>query len=218
MTPEIRVLVVDDHALLRTTLVERLRREPGIDVVGTAVNADQAIEKLAECAPSIVLMDVDMPGLSSFEAARTMAWMRPDTRIIFLSGFYHDRYIEQALDVKARGYVTKVEPPETIIEAIREVASGGVYFSGDVRSRIVIESGGTRLAEESTSRASTLTVRELEVLRYIARGLSKKEIANIMHISVKTVDRHSANLMTKLDIHDRVELARFAIREGLAEA
>jgi DNA-binding NarL/FixJ family response regulator len=215
---EIRVLVVDDHALLRTTLVERLRREPGLSVVGTANNADQAIERVMECVPDIILLDVDMPGLSSFEAARTIAWMRPESRIIFVSGFFHDRYIEQALEVKARGYVTKIEPPETIIEAVREVAAGGVYFSGDVRSRIVIEPGGTRLAEEATSRASTLTVRELEVLRYIARGLSKKEIANIMHISVKTVDRHSANLMTKLAIHDRVELARFAIREGLAEA
>jgi DNA-binding NarL/FixJ family response regulator len=215
---DVRILVVDDHALLRSTFAERLRREHGFTVVGMAANADQAIEKVMECDPNVILMDIDMPGLSSFDAAQTIGWMKPSVRIIFLSAFFHDRYIEQALKVKARGYVTKYEPPETIVAAIREVAAGGVYFSDDVRSRILVDTSGARLANETSSRASTLTNREIEVLRYLARGLSKKQIAAIMHISIKTVDRHSANIMTKLDLHDRVELARFAIREGLAEA
>ena len=214
----IKVLLVDDHALVRDALRERLAREPGFVVVGSAGSADEAIEKLTACAPDIVLMDIDMPGLICFDAARKITALRPDTRIIFLSAFLHDRYIEQALEVRASGYLSKSEPPEQVVTAIREVAAGGASFSEEVRSRIIVDAGGARLQRESRSRASTLTTREHEILRYIARGLSKKEIASTMGISVKTVDRHSTNLMTKLDIHDRVELARYAIREGLAEA
>jgi DNA-binding NarL/FixJ family response regulator len=100
----------------------------------------------------------------------------------------------------------------------RAEAAGGACFSPPVRSRIVVDSEGAKLGETAQSRTSTLTTREVEVLRYITRGLAKKQIANLLHISVKTVDKHSVNLMTKLDIHDRVERARFTIREGLAEA
>ncbi len=218
MTSGIRILVADDHALVRGALAERLRREPEFEVVGTAGTADEAIELSMQLQPHIVLMDIDMPGLICFDAARTMTTTSPDVRIIFLSAFIHDWYIEQALAVKARGYITKREPPERVVAAVREVAAGGAFFSDEVRSRLIVDSSGAKLAEESKSRASTLTAREVEVLRYIAKGLSKKEVAQTMHLSVKTIDRHCANLMQKLDIHDRVELARFAIREGLAEA
>jgi DNA-binding NarL/FixJ family response regulator len=218
MSDDIHVLIVDDHALIRGALGERIEREPGLHVVATASNAEEAVEKTIAHSPNIVLMDIDMPGLICFDAARTIASVRPNTNIIFLSAFLHDWYVEQALHVKAKGYLTKAEPPETVLLAIQEVASGGAFFSDAVQSRIVVGSSGTSLAKETKSRASTLTGREVEILRYIARGLSKKEIANTMHLSVKTVDRHVANLMNKLLIHDRVELTRFAIREGLTEA
>ena len=218
MTTGVRIVVADDHALVRGALAERLRREPEFEVVGTAGTADEAIELAMQLQPHVVLMDIDMPGLICFDAARTMMTTSPEVRVIFLSAFIHDWYIEQALAVKARGYITKREPPERVVSAIREVAAGGAFFSDEVRSRLVVDSSGAKLAEESKSRASTLTSREVEVLRYIAKGLSKKEVAQTMHLSVKTIDRHCANLMQKLDIHDRVELARFAIREGLAEA
>ncbi|MGB2985201.1 MAG: response regulator transcription factor [Phycisphaerae bacterium] len=199
-------------------LAERLQREPGLAVVGTASTADEAIDKAIECHPDVVLMDIDMPGLICFDAARRITALQPDARIIFLSAFLHDHYIDQALRAKARGYLTKREPPETVVAAILEVASGGAYFSEEIRSRIVVETGGTKLAERSASLISILTTRETETLRYIAKGLAKKEIAATMGVSVKTVDRHATNLMSKLDIHDRVELARFAIREGIADA
>jgi DNA-binding NarL/FixJ family response regulator len=218
MHGEIKILVVDDHALVRGALSERLSREPGFTVVAVASTADEAIEKSVDHQPDVILMDIDMPGLICFDAARTIETTSPASRIIFLSAFLHDWYVEQALAVKARGYLTKREPPETVVLAVREVAAGGAFFSDEVNSRIVVDSAGARLAKKSKSRASTLTAREVEVLRYVAKGLSKKEAASTMHLSVKTVDRHCANLMTKLDIHDRVELARFAIREGLAEA
>ena len=215
---EIKILVVDDHALVRGSLAERLNREPDFSVVGTAGTADEGIEKTAEFRPDIILMDIDMPGLLCFDAARTIASVAPEARIIFVSALSHDWCIEQALEVQAGGYLTKHEPPDTIVAAVRDVAAGGACFSEEVRSRIVVDSTGAKLVRDSKSRASTLTAREVEVLRYVARGLSKKEIANTMHLSVKTVDRHCANLMTKLDIHDRVGLARFAIREGFTGA
>ncbi len=218
MNDNIRILIVDDHALVRGALSERLKQEPGLEVVGGAGDAAEALRMTLEHNPDIVVMDIDMPGMICFDAAREIALQRPDTRVIFLSAFLHDWYIQQALHVKARGYLTKREPPEKVIMAIREVTAGGAYFSEEVRARIVVDRDGATLSDDARSLVSTLTTREVEVLRYIARGLSKKEIAHLMHISVKTVDKHSTNLMSKLRIHDRVELARYAIREGLAEA
>lgn len=217
MTDPIRVLLVDDHALVRGALAERLGREPGLVVVGTAGTAEEALRKARESKPHVVLTDIDMPGLDCFEAARRLIAMQPDVRVVFLSAFIHDRYVDEALAVKAHGYLTKSEPPERVVAAIREVASGGAYFSAEVRSRIVVEASGVRLRGGSTSRVATLSRRELEVLRYIARGLGKKEIATITHLSLKTVEHHATRLMNRLDIHDRVELTRFALREGLAE-
>jgi DNA-binding NarL/FixJ family response regulator len=211
-----KILMVDDHALVRQALCDRLARESALEVVGTASTADEAIVIAAEARPDIVLMDIDMPGMICFDAAQRIASNLPEVRLAFLSAFFHDSYIEQALKVRARGYLTKVEPLDTLVAAIHEIARGGVYFSDEVKSRLVLERDGVKLAGAGQTRASTLTKRELEVLRYIARGLSKKEIASTMHLSVKTIENHCNNLMSKLDIHDRVELTRFAIREGLA--
>ncbi len=216
MTPPVTILLADDHQLVLGALAERLEREAGLRVVGSAADAEEAIDQVRRHRPDIVLMDIDMPGMSSFEAARTISSFRPPSRIIFVSAYTHDRYIQQALEVRAAGYVTKRESSETLIEAILEVRAGGAYFSPEVQDRIVVDSSGPRLATEPKARIATLTRRELEVLQYLARGSGKRDIAEASHISVKTVDTHCTNLMRKLDIHDRVGLARFAIREGLA--
>jgi two-component system response regulator NreC len=215
---KISLLLVDDHALVREMLSARLNAEPDMVVVGTAADADDAIGQAVRLRPDIVVMDVDMPGVLCFEAARVIQERCAGTRILFLSAFFHDRYVEQALAAKAAGYVIKADPPERIVAAIRSVAGGASYFSEEVQERIVVSSEGTRLAARRQSRAATLTPRELEILRYIARGMAQKEVARTMHVSVPTVRTHTANLMKKLGIHDRVELTRFAIREGLAEA
>lgn len=214
----ITVVMADDQPLVRLPLASWLRQTGDIKVVGEAGNADDAVTAALRERPDIVLMDIDMPGLLAFDAVRTIKSRCPRTRVIVLSGFFHDKYIEAALAAEASGYVTKGEPPDVVVSAIRTVAGGGVYFSPQVQERLVVDATGVHLATEGKTRASTLTARELEVLRYIARGLSKKDIASIMHLSVKTVDNHSTSLMSKLNIHDRVELARYAIREGLAEA
>jgi DNA-binding NarL/FixJ family response regulator len=215
---EVRVLLVDDHDLLRDTLAERLRREDGLTIAGVAGDAQAGLELALVCRPDVAMMDIDMPGRPAFEAARDLVRALPDTRLLFLSAFAHDRYIDQALSVGALGYLTKSESVERVIDAIRRVSEGRAYFSREVAERIVVEGDGARLERDSKgSRASTLTRRENEVLCYLARGRSKKEIAASMHLSVKTVEKHTDNLMRKLEIHDRVELARFAIREGLTE-
>jgi DNA-binding NarL/FixJ family response regulator len=215
---QISLLLVDDHALMRQTLQERLEREPDMVVVGAVENADRAVAEAVRLAPDVILMDIDMPGLGCFEAAGTIRARCAHTRIIFLSAFSHDAYVEQALGAKAAGYLTKAETPEAVVRAIRTVASGRSYFSPQVEERIVVDTQGARLGGMRRSRAATLTPRELEVLRYIARGLSQKEIAKLMNVGQRTAEKHTENLMRKLGIHDRVELSRFAIREGIAEA
>ena len=217
MNGQVKLLLVDDHALIRETLADRLNREPDLLVLAVVGEAEAAIQACAEHDPDMVLMDINMPGLSCFDASRRLRSLRPQVKIIFLSAFTHDLYIDQALKVKAHGYITKREPVPRVIAAIREVATGGAYFSDEVSSRIVVESSGTKLRQQQRSIASTLTSRELDVLLYIAKGLSQKEIAHLMNRAEKTVSAHTTRLMEKVDIHDRVELAKFAIREGLAE-
>lgn len=217
-TRTIRILIADDHALVRSSIARCLTAEDGITVVAEVENASDAVDRALQLKPDIVLLDIDMPGLLPFDAAKTITNHLPETRIMFVSAFSHDRYIQAALDVNASGYVTKGESAENVIAAIRAVSRGRTFFSSNVQARMVIDSRGARLAETPLARHGTLTQRELEVLRYIASGMSKKEIAATMHLSVKTVDNHSTNLMSKLDIHDRVELTRYAIREGLTNA
>ena len=215
----IRLFLVDDHTLVRDTLADRLTCESGFAVVGVAPDAVDIIKSIRNLELDIVLMDIDMPGVCCFDATQQIMMLRPDINIVFLSAFCHDHYIDMALRVKAKGYLTKSEPFSMLVKALRRVASGRTYFSPDVQARVVAGTKGVRLGKtQNTSRVSILSRRETEVLRYIAKGRSKKEIAEIMHVSVKTVDAHTQRLMNKLEIHNRVQLARFAIREKISQA
>ncbi|MDP6519029.1 MAG: response regulator transcription factor [Planctomycetota bacterium] len=214
----IRILLVDDHELVRSALSGQLSTQPDFDIVGEAADAQAAIAGASEHRPDVLLMDIDMPGMICFDAARRIVSRFPETKIIFVSAFFHDHYIDQALKVRARGYLRKSEPIAQLMAAIREVAAGGVWFSEEVSARIVVGEGSAALDTATLTCVSTLSDREVEVLRYLARGMSKKQVAATMHLSPKTIDNHTCRIMNKLDIHDRVELARFAIREGLAEA
>lgn len=217
MTGLVRVMVVDDHALVRDVLAGRLAAEPDIEVVGTAPDAGAAVTQAVESTPDVILMDIDMPGVSPFDAARTIRESSPQVKIIFLSAYVNDQYIDQALEIEAQGYLSKQEPAEVVIDAVRRAYHGGTRFSKAVRDRIVLDAGGVRLTPGRTSRLHLLTTREREILGYLANGMPKKEIARLLDISPKTVEKHCDHLMDKLDIHDRVKLARFAIREGLAQ-
>ncbi len=212
------VLIVDDHALVRGMLADRLSMEVDLSVISTASDAGEALQATSQHGPDIVLMDIDMPGLACFEAARQIRSAHPQTAIVFLSAHCQDGYVEQALEAGAAGYLTKDEPLEVVLSAVRTVAGGGSYFSAEVQGRLVVDPKGARLGRRGQTRASTLTPREREILRYVARGLSQKQMAEVTSRSSKTIHKHCNNIMAKLDLHDRVELTRFAIREGLAEA
>ncbi len=218
MSKPISILLADDHELIGKMLSSLLESESDMQVVGSLSNSEDAIQEAIRLAPDVCVLDIDMPGPSCFDAARTITMRCPNTRIIFLSAFVLDRYVQQALDVGAAGYVNKKESPQIVLKAIRAAAAGDAYFSADVQERIAIDSSGARLVLTKPTPFSKLTPRELEVLQHIAMGLSKKEIAKELHISANTVDNHTNHLMTKLRIHDRVGLTRLAIREGLVSA
>lgn len=213
----ITVQIVDDHALLRDMLKQRLHQEQGIEVVADAANGAEAVETAGRIRPDILLLDIDMPGISAFEAARQIRAASPDTRIIFLSAYVNDSYINQALGVQAAGYVVKEHSLGTLLEAIRAVHGGDNYFSPEIESRLVINRDGVSLSGDHQATLQVLTQRELEVLTSLAKGLQKKEIGLRLGISPKTVDQHCSHIMMKLDLHDRVDLTRFAIREGLVD-
>lgn len=219
MNRMVSVVIADDHKLLRQCVGAVLSQNTGIQVAADVGTSDGAIDACIQHKPDVAVLDIDIPGVDTFEAARTIRARSPRTRIVFLSAFTLDRYIEAALRAGAMGYVAKSEPIETVVRAIHAVAAGQCYFSPEVHQRIVIDDQGPVLSPDAVNtRASTLTTRETEVLRYLAQGKSKKEIAGLMCLSIKTVENHAANLMARLNIHDRVELARFAIREGLTTA
>lgn len=218
MSRRTSVLLADDHVMLRESLARVLEATPDLSVVAQVGDAGAAVDRAVALRPDIVLMDIDMPGLVPFRAARLIRGRCPAVRIVFLSAFCYDRYIEQALAVGACGYVTKAQSVTSIVAAVRAVATGRTCFAPDIEARLVVDADGVHLAHPGQSRSAVLSEREAEVLRYLADGLSKKEIATITHLSERTVNRHCTNLMGKLGIHDRVKLARFAVREGYVEA
>ncbi|MCR9095417.1 MAG: response regulator transcription factor [bacterium] len=216
MTTTSKILLVDDQEMMREALAQHLASQDGFEVVASVSNHALAIEAAGDHQPDVALLDIEVPGLDCFVAAREIAERSPETRIVFLSAFCRDHYIEQALEVKAAGYIVKGEEPGVLHRAIEIVGAGGTFFSEQVENRLVLGDDGLMIAEPGSTRAASLTKREREILRYVAVGMSKKEIASLVDLSVRTVDAHVRNIMEKLDLHDRVELARFAIREGIS--
>jgi DNA-binding NarL/FixJ family response regulator len=215
MPAPITVVVADDHALIRSALVGVLNSTADIRVVGEAGTAEEAHAEVVAKSPRVLVLDVDMPGKDAFQLVGELRRERPGTDTLILSGNTFDRLIQSARQAGVKGYVSKADRTEQVMEAIRAIDRGGSFFSTAVQARIApadarVPSGATK--------SERLSDRELEVLRYVGRGFAKKQIAEMMSISVKTVDKHVTTVMAKLDIHDRVELARYAIREGLIKA
>ncbi len=215
----IRVLCVDDHSFLVEGLAARFELERDVELVGSLPSAERLLAVATETKPDIVLLDIEMPGTDAFVAAEDLRRQCPEVRTIFLSAYVRDHYISAAVKAGAWGYFSKSEDAETIIKGIRKVAGGEFAFSPMVQERCRPAVPGKRAGVEPPStRLDALTTREQEVLRFIGRGLSREEIAKTMCRSPKTVDGHREAIMQKLGIHDRAELVRFAIREGLVEA
>lgn len=216
----IKVLLVDDHKLMVDCLRPHLESKiDGLSIVGWADDGTRAVEMAQELEPDLILMDIDLPGMGCFEAAKTIRNRRPEVQIMFLSAHQHDEYIESALRVGARGYAVKNEELEAIVGGVRRILAGELYYSPSILNRVRMnEEGGLSLDRPPATRLQSLTERERQILVMLAQGESVKRIATALKIAYKTVDKHKVSLMKKLDIHDRVELCRFAVREHLIQA
>jgi DNA-binding NarL/FixJ family response regulator len=213
---KIRVLLTDDHTLFRQGLRTLLTSEPDIEVIAEAANAGEAVGTAAQSRPDVVLLDIGMPGLSSFEAARQIRRDRPDTKILFLSMYDDEDYLAECMDVGGNGYVLKDSPAEQLTTAIREVARGGSYLSPRMLSRLVNDfRTQVRDGEGRLSRFGSLTKREREILKLLAEGNSVKEIAGNLDLSVKTVEAHKFNLMRKLNLHNKAQVVQYAIQKKI---
>ena len=212
---EIRVLLAEDHTIVRKGLRSLLDAEAGIEVVGEAGDGREAVRKVQQLSPDIVVMDIAMPGLNGLEGTRQIRKRFPEVKVVILTMHTDEEYILQILASGASGYVVKQAAPRELVSAIQSVHRGGSFFSPSISKKIV--EGYIRQAEATVEASSyqKLTEREREVLQLIAEGHSTRQIGQLLHISVKTVETHRAHLTDKLDIHSVAELTQYAIRKGV---
>ncbi len=227
---EITLMLVEDHDIVRAGLRSFLDTQPGLRVVAEAGNGEEALQRVTETRPRIVLMDITMPGMDGLEATRRIKEMLPECTILALTVHQDKQYLMEMLRAGASGYVTKQSASEELVAAIHAVASGNVYLQPALAHWLLedyqrlarqVEAGrsGTEArgepAEEAPVSLDTLSARERQVLELVAQGLNNREISARLELSPKTVARHRERLMGKLNMHSRTELVKFAIRTGL---
>ena len=209
----IRVLVVDDHAVVRAGLTRILDAEPDIEAVAEAPNGERAVFEAMEHQPDVVLMDVVMPGKSGIEATRAVLQAVPSTTVLVLSMQDDPRYVREAFEAGASGYVMKEAADDEVVDAVRAVASGQRYLHPALGARLLeAESEERRRAAEDP-----LSDREREILRLLALGHTNQEIAKMLYVSVRTAETHRAHIMQKLGLTSRAELVRYALGEGMLD-
>jgi DNA-binding NarL/FixJ family response regulator len=209
------VFIVDDHNLVRSGIRALIEAAPELKVVGEASDGRQAVEQIESLRPELVLMDVAMSGLNGIDAARQVHSSLPETRIIMLSMHEDRQYVFEALKAGATGYVLKSAAFQDLIVAIDTVMSDRNYISPALSDTVMNDYIRRAQGEEKTTELGRLSGREREVLQLIAEGKSSAEVGELLHISVRTVDTHRHNIMTKLEIHSIAGLTKFAIRHGL---
>ena len=212
---KIKVLIADDHALLREGIRSLLSQYPDIEVVGEASNGKEAITQAMKFSPDIVLMDIAMPGLGGLEATLELHKISPKTKIIVLTQYEDKEYIFRFLQAGAVGYVLKKSGGAELVSAIRAVYQGGSFLHPQVTRGVIEGYVERQRGEVSEDPYESLSDREKQVLKLIAEGHTSKGIAQILGISVKTVMAHRTNIMVKLDLHTRTELIKFALRKGI---
>ena len=215
MSDQIRLLLADDHAVVRSGLRMLLEAQPDMTIVGEAETGQEAIRRVAELSPDVVLMDIEMPGMNGIEATRRIKAGAPAAAVLALTMYEDDQYFFEMLRAGASGYVPKRAAPDELVSAIRAVSRGEVFLYPSLAGRLVQDYLRRGPAGEEEPPGDELTPREQEVLTLIAEGLSNNEIADRLVISAKTVDRHRENIMRKLNLHNRVDLVKYALRKGL---
>ena len=208
----IRVLIADDHGIVRSGLRMLIERQGDMSVVAEADDGVDALELTQAERPDVAVLDVSMPRMTGLQAAREIRAYSPDTRVLLLSMHDEERYFFEGLEAGAAGYVLKRAADTDLIDALRTVAAGRTFLSGDAQELLMRE-----WKEGRSEPDDPLTPRELEVVKLIAEAYTNKQIAEILKVSEKTVESHRANVLAKLGMRDRVELVRYAIRRGLVE-
>lgn len=210
----VRILLADDHKIVREGLRSILENELGMSVIGQAEDGRTALILSQKLRPDVVIIDISMPDLNGIEATRQILTQNPESKVIALSMHSDKRYVIQMLDAGAAGYLLKQCAVDELQQAIRTVLAGKFYVSPDVTGP-VIRDYLEHLARSESPEKSSLTAKEREVLQLIAEGKSTKEIASILHVSVPTIETHRQHIMEKLNLHSVAELTKYAIRQGL---
>jgi DNA-binding NarL/FixJ family response regulator len=213
MVAKIRVLIADDHAILREGVRALLHLTEDIEVVGEAVDGKQAVEMARQLDPDVILMDIAMPGLGGLEATIALKGGGTRSRILILSQYEDREYVRRLLKAGVSGYLLKKSAGAELANSIRAVHRGGLVLDPEV-ARTAMEEAGPA-APQGADPYESLTDREKQVLKLVAEGLSNKEVAEVLGISVKTAMSHREKVMEKLDVHNRTELVRFALRRGV---
>jgi two-component system, NarL family, response regulator NreC len=214
VTKLIKILLADDHEVVRKGLKALLRAEPDFDILGEAGDGIDTMELVSKLQPDILVLDLMMPGMNGLEVTRRLSKKNPEVGIIILSMHSNEAYVLEALRSGAKAYILKESPPEELILGIREVVAGHQYLSSPLSEKSI--DSYTQKAEISNNEPfSTLTAREREILLLIAQGRSNSEIADELSISARTVETHRTNLMHKLGLHNHAQLMQFAIRKGI---
>jgi DNA-binding NarL/FixJ family response regulator len=208
-----RLLVADDHGIMRSGLRLLLDRQPDMEVVAEAADGIEAVKLALRERPDICILDVAMPRMTGLQATVEIRAYAPEIAVLVLSMHDDERYLFEALQAGAAGYVLKREADQALVEAVRAVGRGEPFMTNAAERSLVRE----WMADDSTGPQEPLTLREREVLKLIAEAHTNREIGELLHLSSKTVESHRANLLRKLGMRDRVELVRYAIRRGLIE-
>jgi two-component system response regulator NreC len=212
---KIRLLLVDDHQVVRSGLRMLLANESDVEIVGEAGTAHEALDAVQQLKPTVVLMDIGLPDLSGIDATREIKRTNPEVAVVALTIHEDEEYFFKMLEVGAGGYVPKRAAPEELLTAIRAAAAGEVYLYPSMAKLLVKDYLSQDRSIDTASTLDGLTDREQEVLKYLAEGTANEEIASALVISIKTVARHRENIMQKLGLHSRAELVRYAIRKGI---
>lgn len=211
----IRILIADDHGVIRGGLRAILEDEPGFEVIGEANDGEEALHLVSELRPDIVLLDIAMPGIDGSECTRRLTMMYPQIHVLILTVYEDESLLREAIRAGASGYVIKRAAEEELIAGIQAVSRGDMYIHPAITRLLLKDLTPTINSQRDV--LETLTSRELEVMRYIVRGYTNRQIAESLFISVRTVEGHRANLFGKLGLKNRVELVEFAEKYGLKE-
>jgi DNA-binding NarL/FixJ family response regulator len=213
--PKTRVLIADDHALIRSGLRALLEREKEFEVVAEASDGYHALELAQESKPDIAMLDVGMPRLSGIDAAQQITEKMPAVRVIVVSMHSDEGYVLRALKAGAKGYVLKASAEEDVLNAVRAVAAGNAFFSPEI-SRLLVEEYVREIQRRGVQDSyDLLSIREKEIMRLLVSGKSNRQIADLIHVSPATVETHRTNILQKLNIHSLPELILYAVRKGL---